>query len=109
MAGVGNQGVIQAPFLQETHQPFFRARKLWHIVLEKGAVLDTLGASAAQAAGGFCLRGRVGEPEFHFGVRLGRPGRQAEVGHGLAGGDQGTRGIHDEVGGAAAERRQFRR
>ena len=46
MAGVGNQGVSDAPFPQETDQPFFRVGKLLHIVLEKGAVLDALGAGA---------------------------------------------------------------
>ena len=53
MTGVGNQGVSQAPFPEEADQFFFRARKLLHIVLEKGAVLDALGAGAGEAAGGF--------------------------------------------------------
>ena len=53
MAGVGYQGISQAPFPQEPDQSFFRAGKLRHIVLEKGAVLDTQGAGATDAAGGF--------------------------------------------------------
>ena len=53
MTGVGNQGVGQAPFRQEIDQPFFRGRKLLHVVLEIGAVLDALGAGAGEAAGGF--------------------------------------------------------
>ena len=99
MAGVGDQGVGLAPFPEEADQLFFRVGKLLHIMLEKGAVLDALGAGAGEAAGGFGPGRGGGEPQFHFGVRLGRPGRQAEVGHGLAGGDRSTLGVHDEVGG----------
>ena len=76
-------------------------------MLEKGAVLDALGAGATQAAGGFGLGHGGGEPQFHFGIRLGGPGLQAEVGHRLAGGDRSATGIHDEVGAPAGERRQF--
>ena len=61
----------------------------------------------AEAAGGFGLGRGVGETQLHFGVRLGRPRRQAEVGHRLAGGDLGARGIHDEVGAAAGQGRQL--
>ena len=107
MTGIRNQGVGQAPFRQEIDQPFFRGRKLRHVVLKIGAVLDALGAGAGEAAGGFGPGRRGGEPQLHFGVRLGRPGRLAQVGHGLAGGNPGSRGIHNESGGPAGQGRQL--
>ena len=85
MAGVGDQGVGGPPLLEQTDQLFCRVRKLVHIVLEKGAVLDTLRAGAGEATGGFGPGRGWGETQLHFGVRLGRPGSQAEVGHRLAG------------------------